>query len=146
MAVGNPAPTSRAKVGPDSTATARCDPSTSRATWWGSRPVSSSKPLVAQASRMSGVRSGCDLLQHRAESMARHDDQHIARTGQRRGEIRLDDERARKLACRQITLVARLAAIASNCAAVTAPQARRACRCARIGWRARSPMSPRRAP
>ena len=44
IAVGSPSPTSRANVGPDSTAIGTCGPSTSPTTWWGSLPVASSKP------------------------------------------------------------------------------------------------------
>src|SRR5688572_28865472 len=58
IAVGRPWPTSFAKVGPDSTATGTAGPSTSWATWWGSLPVESSKPLLAQATRAFGPSSG----------------------------------------------------------------------------------------
>ncbi len=58
MAVGSPAPTSRANVGPDSTAMRRPGPSTSRATWCGSFRLPCSKPLVAQATCMVGERCG----------------------------------------------------------------------------------------
>ncbi len=57
MAVGSPAPTSFAKVGPDNTAPARA-PSTSLATWCGSMPVAISNPLVAQAMRVSLPKCG----------------------------------------------------------------------------------------
>jgi hypothetical protein len=58
IAVGSPATTSRAKVGPESTATSRPEPSTSRATSFGRRPDSTSKPFVAQHRRWPGASSG----------------------------------------------------------------------------------------
>ena len=58
VAVGNPAPTSLAKVGPDNTATAQSAPSVSAATWCGSLPVCSSKPFVAQQTRASAPSNG----------------------------------------------------------------------------------------
>ena len=61
MAVGRPAPTSRANVGPDSTATRR-SPSTSRATWCGSCRLPCSKPLVAHATCISWVSSGASCV------------------------------------------------------------------------------------
>ena len=50
MAVGSPAPTSRANVGPDRTAPGR-GPNTSSATSCGNSPLLISKPLLAQAMR-----------------------------------------------------------------------------------------------
>jgi len=57
IAVGSPAPTSLANVGPDSTAVG-LGPRTSRATSCGNSPVDSSKPFVAQATRVSGCSFG----------------------------------------------------------------------------------------
>src|SRR6185436_9828363 len=51
IAVGRPWPTSFANVGPESTAIGTPGPSTSLATWCGSLPLDSSKPLLAQATR-----------------------------------------------------------------------------------------------
>jgi hypothetical protein len=55
MAVGKPAPTSFAKVGPESTAPGR-GPNISLATWCGSSPVAISKPLVAHATRLRALK------------------------------------------------------------------------------------------
>ena len=57
-----------------------------------------------------------DLHQHAAERVTRHDDEHVTRASQRRGEIRLDDERVAET--RRRTDNARCggsAPIASNC-------------------------------
>jgi len=64
MAVGSPDPDLPREVGPYSTAMARVDPRTSRANlMMATAPVSSSKPLVAQASRCVCTEMRQELLQ-----------------------------------------------------------------------------------
>ena len=60
MAVGRPAPTSLANVGPDNTAPG-LEPKICRATWCGNMPLSASKPLVAQAIRVREFKDGLML-------------------------------------------------------------------------------------
>ncbi len=74
MAVGKPSPTSRAKVGPESTAMGTAGPSTSCATWCGSLPVASSKPLLAHAMRARGPSIGlicCSMRRNTPDGTAR---------------------------------------------------------------------------
>ena len=58
IAVGNPAAISLAKVGPERTANEISSPKISRATSCNNRPVSCSKPFVAQTKRASFLRKG----------------------------------------------------------------------------------------
>ena len=58
IAVGRPAASSLAKVGPEITASGISSPSASRATSCSRRPVSASRPLVAHTSRASERISG----------------------------------------------------------------------------------------
>ena len=88
MAVGSPAPTSRAKVGPDSTAPGRRTEHFARHLVRQQARVAVSNPLLAQATRAPGVEVRLDLQEHRAKRVRRHRDQRIAHALERRAQSR----------------------------------------------------------
>ena len=88
--------------------------------------MSSSKPLVAQANRMSGARSGASSREHRAKGMARHRQQHVARAAHAPARAPAPRRAAAGNGARgKVALVAAARAPWLHARAVAAPQARR---------------------
>ena len=95
--------------------------------------MSSSNPLVAQATRMPGVRCGASAEQHLAETVAGYDDEYVGDAVDRRRQIADDLQLLRERGLRQVAGVAPLAAHALRSCAASRPQSRAACP-ARANW------------
>src|SRR5258708_143044 len=123
MAVGRPAPTSLAKVGPDNTAPGRL-PKTWRAIWCGNRPVAISNPLVAHAMRVPGSKSGL-MLSSVAKCVRRHGDQRISCSLEPPAHVACDLQSVGESGVRQTARIAPRAAHGIELDAVASPQLRR---------------------
>jgi hypothetical protein len=121
IAVGRPAASSLAKVGPEITASGIASPSASRATSCSRRPVSASRPFVAQTTRIR-AHQRFNLTQHFAKDMARHHHQNIAAGRQRGRKVAFKVQRVRERNVREKRDVAAVVLQRRDMFRVMAPQ------------------------
>ena len=106
IAVGRPAPTSVANVGPDSTATERPGPSTACATSFGSRPRALLETLGGPAQPHRRRQQRLQLLQQRAKAVAGHRQQHVVDAVDRGRKVRHQMQTVGKRRAGQVALIA----------------------------------------
>ena len=134
-----------AKVGPESTATRRSAPSTSRATWCGSEPGVGLEALGRPGDVHRGVRAGRAAVSSARSAWLGTTTQHVVRAGERRAQLRDDLQGVGEVGAGQVARVAALERPSAPAAARRGPTGAPGVRRARTAPRARCPRSRHRA-